>query len=60
MTKREVKQVLASYRRADGSMGYALAGETVDVDPKDLNRFDKANGAGEGKPAAKKAAPRRK
>ena len=63
MTKREVKQVLASYRDVDGVWRHALAGASVDVDPKDLDRFDKVNGAPpqrEGKPAAKKAAPRRK
>ena len=55
MTKREVKQVLASYRDADGVWRHALAGETVDVDPEDLGRFDELNEPD--KP--KKAAPRK-
>lgn len=59
MPERTVKQTLASYRRADGSMGYALAGETVDVAADDIKRFDEANGgAPEGSTPAKKAAPK--
>jgi len=56
MVKRQVQQGLLSYRDADGTWRHALSGENVDVDPSDLERFDKLNG-----PAAtpKKRVPRK-
>jgi hypothetical protein len=61
MTKREVLQVLMSYRSADGNWSHALKGTDVDVDAKDLARFDEANGTVPAKKApAKKAAEARK
>ncbi len=60
MPKREVQQTLASYRRADGSMGYALAGEVVDVHADDVKRFDEANGIITVEAPTKKAAAPRK
>ena len=41
--KRQVQQPLMSYRAADGAWRHALAGEQVDVDPDDVERFDKLN-----------------
>ena len=45
MSVRIVRIALASYRRADGAETYAMLGETVDVHPDDLERFDRLNGA---------------
>ena len=45
MTTRTVRIALASYRRADEAETYAMLGETVDVHPDDLERFDRLNGA---------------
>ena len=45
MSVRTVRIALASYRRADGAETYAMLGETVDVHPDDLERFDRLNGA---------------
>jgi hypothetical protein len=56
MPERAVKQTLASYRDADGVLRYALAGEMVDVEADDLERFDEANG---GAPAPKKRPPKK-
>ena len=56
MPERTVKQVLASYRDADGAMRYALQGETVDVAADDLKRFDEAQGG----PPEPKTKPRAK
>ena len=45
MSVRIVRIALASYRRADEAETYAMLGETVDVHPDDLERFDRLNGA---------------
>lgn len=45
MSIRTVRIALASYRRADEAETYAMLGETVDVHPDDLERFDRLNGA---------------
>ena len=45
MSIRIVRIALASYRRADEAETYAMLGETVDVHPDDLERFDRLNGA---------------
>lgn len=52
MPKREVKIGLATFRRADGPgdsavFGFALMGESVDVHPDDVDRFDRLNGPAE-------------
>jgi hypothetical protein len=61
MTAREVLQGIMSYRDVDGRWRHALQGASVDVDPKDLPRFDAANGTVPAKKApAKKAAEARK
>ena len=44
MSIRTVRIALASYRRADEAETYAMLGETVDVHPDDLERFDRLNG----------------
>ena len=44
MTKRTVNIGLATYLRPDKLLQFGLYGETVDVDPKDLERFDRLNG----------------
>ena len=44
MSVRIVRIELASYRRADEAETYAMLGETVDVHPDDLERFDRLNG----------------
>ena len=44
MSVRIVRIALASYRRADEAETYAMLGETVDVHPDDLERFDRLNG----------------
>lgn len=44
MSIRTVRIALASYRRADEVETYAMLGETVDVHPDDLERFDRLNG----------------
>ena len=43
MTRRQVEQALVSYRDADGTWRHALKGEGIDVDPNDLERFDRLN-----------------
>ena len=45
MSVRIVRIALASYRRADEAETYAMFGETIDVHPDDLERFDRLNGA---------------
>ena len=57
MTKRQVQQPLVSYRGVDGGWRHALAGEQVDVDPKDLDRFDGLNFANTRTPPRKKTPP---
>ena len=54
MSIRTVRIALASYRRADEAETYAMLGETVDVHPDDLERFDRLNGddVAEDEPAA--------
>ena len=54
MSIRTVRIALASYRRADEAETYAMLGETVDVHPDDLERFDRLNGdaIAEGEPEA--------
>jgi hypothetical protein len=54
MTKRQVQQALVSYRDTDGVWRHALAGETVDVDPGDVDRFDKLNYGDKYKPLRKR------
>lgn len=44
MSVRIVRIALASYRRTDEAETYAMLGETVDVHPDDLERFDRLNG----------------
>lgn len=46
MAKREVRIGLATYRRANlpELMSFGMLGETVDVHPDDLERFDRLNG----------------
>ena len=44
MSVRTVRIALASYRRADEAETYAMLGETIDVHPDDLERFDRLNG----------------
>ena len=44
MSVRTVRIALASYRRTDEAETYAMLGETVDVHPDDLERFDRLNG----------------
>lgn len=44
MPARTVNQVLATYIDEHGVTRYALAGETVDVHPDDVKRFNEANG----------------
>ena len=44
MSVRIVRIALASYRRADEAETYAMFGETIDVHPDDLERFDRLNG----------------
>ena len=43
MPRRQVQQALLSYRDADGTWRHALAGESVDVDADDVERFDRLN-----------------
>jgi hypothetical protein len=43
MVTRQVQQPLVSYRAVDGSWRHALSGENVDVDPDDVERFDRLN-----------------
>ena len=43
VTKRQVQQGLLSYRDTAHVWRHALSGENVDVDPEDLERFDKLN-----------------
>ena len=45
MSVRIVRIALASYRRTDEAETYAMLGETVDVHPDDLERFDRLNNA---------------
>ena len=59
MSIRTVRIALASYRRADEAETYAMLGETVDVHPDDLERFDRLNGdeVAEDEPAAEADLP---
>ena len=57
MSIRTVRIALASYRRADEAETYAMLGETVDVHPDDLERFDRLNGDAEDEPAAEADLP---
>lgn len=57
MVTRQVQQPLVSYRGVDGAWRHALSGEQVDVDPKDLDRFDKLNFANSSTPPRKKTPP---
>ena len=59
MSIRTVRIALASYRRADEAETYAMLGETVDVHPDDLERFDRLNGdeVTEDEPAAEADLP---
>lgn len=62
MASREVRVGVGTFRRAVDSdtplWGFALFGDTVDVHPDDLERFDSLNGSpaqGEGAPKAPEA-----
>lgn len=59
MSVRIVRIALASYRRTDEAETYAMLGETVDVHPDDLERFDRLNGdeVAEDEPAAEADLP---
>lgn len=59
MSIRTVRIALASYRRADEAETYAMLGQTVDVHPDDLERFDRLNGdeVAEDEPAAEADLP---
>ena len=59
MSIRTVRIALASYRRTDEAETYAMLGETVDVHPDDLERFDRLNGdeVAEDEPAAEADLP---
>ena len=59
MSVRIVRIALASYRRTDEAETYAMLGETIDVHPDDLERFDRLNGdeVAEDEPAAEADLP---
>ena len=61
MVKRQVAQVLMSYRGSDGKWRHALKNEVVDVGEDYVDAFDAVNDpAGHRTPAAKKTAPQKK
>ena len=61
MVKRQVAQVLMSYRDLEGRVRHALKNENVDVGEEWLEDFDKLNDPeGHRTPAAKKTAPQKK